>query len=98
GGSLVMIVEKLRQLLAQALVLLALVTEQHGAFEQLLLQLLRQCAPQICGGGTEHEKIASGDVVNDLIGMLAHRRTHNCKTGSVRLGACSIEFALRGII
>jgi hypothetical protein len=67
-----MVVEKLRQLLAQALVLLALVAEQHGALEQLLLQLLRQFAPQIRGGGTEYEKIASGNVIDDLIGMLAH--------------------------
>src|SRR5215470_13518546 len=71
GGSFVMVVEKLCQLLAQALVLLALVTEQHGALEQLLLQILRQFAPQICRGSTEHEQIASGNVVDDLIRMLA---------------------------
>ena len=74
-----MVVEKLRQLLAQALVLLALVTEQHGALEQLLLQIVRQFAPQIRRGGTEHEQIASGNVFVDLIGMFAHWRTHNCK-------------------
>ena len=50
-----MVVKKFRQLFAQALVLFALMTEQHGALEQLLLQLLRQFAPQIRGGGTEHE-------------------------------------------
>jgi hypothetical protein len=74
-----MVVEKLRQLLAQALVLLALVTEQHGALKQLLLQIMRQFAPQIRRGGTEHEQVASGNVVDDLIGMFAHWRTHNCK-------------------
>ena len=89
-----MVVEKLRELLAQALVLLALMTEQHGALEQLLLQILRQFAPQICGGSTEHEKIASGNVVDDLIGMLAHWRTHNRETARV----CSIDVGLRGII
>ena len=40
-----MIVKEFGQLLAQALVLLALVTEHHGAFEQPMLLVLRQLAP-----------------------------------------------------
>jgi hypothetical protein len=68
--------------------------EQHGALEQLLLQLLRQFAPQIRGGGTEHEKIASGNVIDDLIGMLAHWRTHKRKSKR----ACLIGGDFRGII
>jgi hypothetical protein len=85
-----MVVEKFRQLLAQALVLLALVTEQHSALEQLLLQILRQFAPQIRGSSAENKKIASGNVVDDLIGMLAHWRTHHCKMGALaRSGVAS---------
>jgi hypothetical protein len=74
--ALVMIVHELRQLLAQALVLFALMTEQDRALEQLVLQSLRQFAPQICGGCAKDQKIAGGDVVDDLIRvMLRHDGT-----------------------
>jgi hypothetical protein len=55
-----MIVQELGQLLAQALVALALMAEQNGAFEQCLLQLLRQVTPQLRGRGAEREKITGG--------------------------------------
>jgi hypothetical protein len=73
-SSLVMVVEEFCQLLAQAFVLLALMTEYHGAFEQPVLQVLRQFTPQVCGCSAEHQEIARGQIVDDLVGMLAHRR------------------------
>jgi hypothetical protein len=73
--ALVMIVHESRQLLAQAFVLFALMTEQDGALEQPVLQTLRQFAPQICGGCAKDQKIAGGNVVDDLIRvMLRHGR------------------------
>lgn len=65
-----MVVQKFRQLLAQAFVALALMSEHDGAFEQDVLQILRQLAPQIGGGGAENQKIAGGNVVDGVIGLL----------------------------
>jgi hypothetical protein len=71
-----MIVHEFRQLLAQALVLFALMTKQDGALEQTVLQFLRQFAPKIRGGCAKNQKIAGGDVVDDLIRvMLRHDGT-----------------------
>src|SRR5580700_6726871 len=70
-----MVVQKFCQLLAQALVAFALMAEHYGALEQNMLQLRRQLAPQLCGGGAENHEIARGNVVADLIRMLAHRDT-----------------------
>jgi hypothetical protein len=41
----VMIVQKFRQLLAQALIALALMAEHDGVLEQYVLKILRQLAP-----------------------------------------------------
>jgi hypothetical protein len=62
-----MVVEKFRQLLAQALVLFALMAEHDGALEQRVLQIVRQFAPKIGGGCAEHEQITGGNIVEDLI-------------------------------
>jgi hypothetical protein len=43
----VVVVQEFSQLLAQAFVALALVAENDGAFEQRMLQLLGQVAPEI---------------------------------------------------
>lgn len=67
-----MVVQKLRQLLAQAFVDLALMSEHDGAFEQRVLQILRQRAPQIGGGRTENQKITGGSIVDEVIGLLSH--------------------------
>ena len=91
-----MVVEKFRQLLAQALVLLALVTVQHGTLELLLLQFLRQFAPQICGGGAEHEKIAPGNVVDDLVRMFAHRQDSQLQGGTPLPQSTSNRAAFKG--
>src|SRR5580704_15295776 len=53
GRPFVMVVKKLRQLLAQAFVPLRLVAPHHRLLEQALLNLLRQLAPQIEGGEAE---------------------------------------------
>jgi len=80
----VMIVHELRQLLAQALVLFALMTEQDRALEQLVLQSLRQFTPQIRGGCAKDQKIAGGDVVDDLIRvMLRHGRNSYAIVGAM---------------
>jgi hypothetical protein len=50
GRPFVVVVKELRQLLAQALVPLGLVSPHHRLLEQALLNLLRQLAPQIEGG------------------------------------------------
>ena len=65
-----MVVQKFRQLFAQALVGLALVPQHDGAFEQRVLQVVRQLAPQIGGGCAKHQKIAGGNIVDDVIGLL----------------------------
>ena len=73
-----MIVQKFRQLLAQAFVRLALMPKHDGAFEQCVLQVVRQLTPQIRGGCAESQKVAGGNIVDDLIGLLTHDLTH-CK-------------------
>src|ERR1051326_7657865 len=72
-----MIVQEFGQLLAQALVALGLMAEQHGAFEQDLLQLVRQMAPHVRGRRTEREKIARGVFVGSR-----RSRRHRCRHGS----------------
>lgn len=47
--TLVMVMEKLRQLLAQAFIPFGLVAEQDSSLEQGLLKLARKLAPQIEG-------------------------------------------------
>jgi hypothetical protein len=80
--ALVMIVHELGQLFAQALVLFALMSEQDGALENPVLPILRQFAPQIRGGGPKDQKIAGGDIVDDLIrAMLRHDGTLNAIVG-----------------
>jgi hypothetical protein len=73
-----MVVQKFRQLFAQALVGLALVPQHDGAFEQRVLQVVRQLAPQIGGSCAEDQKIAGGNIVDDVIGLLIHGLTR-CK-------------------
>src|SRR5260370_25043198 len=75
-----MIVEEFCQLFAQTFVLLALVAEHHRMLEQLMLQLLRQFAPQVCGGGAEHQEITRRYVVDDLVRVPVHWRTHEIDT------------------
>src|SRR5260370_35879695 len=75
-----MIVEEFCQLFAQTFVLLALVAEHHRMLEQLMLQLLRQFAPQVCGGGAEHQEITRRYVVDDLVRVPIHWRTHEIDT------------------
>jgi hypothetical protein len=65
-----MVVQKFGQLLAQALVLFPLMTEHDGALEQRVLQLVRQFAPKIGSGRSEHEQITGSDIVDDLIGLI----------------------------
>jgi hypothetical protein len=69
-GAGMMIVQEFGQLLAQALVLLALMPEQYGALEQDMLEILRQVAPEIGGGGAKHKQIAGGNVVDDLVRLI----------------------------
>jgi hypothetical protein len=59
----VVIVQKLRQLLAQAFVALAFVSEPDGAFEQLLLDFLRKLAPERDRGFPQDAYEALGIVV-----------------------------------
>jgi hypothetical protein len=63
----VVLMQEFSELLAQTFVLLALMTEHHGALEQRVLQLLRQFAPKIRSCGAEDEEIAGGDIVDDVI-------------------------------
>ena len=56
-GARVMIVQKLCQLLAQAFVALAFVTEHHRPLEQRVLQIMREFAPEIGGRSAEDQKI-----------------------------------------
>src|SRR6201996_7100279 len=71
----VVLVEKLGQLLAQALVGFALMAEHHRALEHRLLQIVRQVAPEVGRGGAENQKITAGDVVDGR--GLVHR-AHPC--------------------
>jgi len=75
-----MIVEEFCQLFAQTFVLLALVAEHYRMLEQLMLQLLRQFAPQVCGRGAEHQEITRRYVVDDLVRVPVHWRTHEIDT------------------
>jgi len=65
-----MVVQEFCQLLAQAFVALALMAKHHGAFEQQVLPILRQFAPQIGGRGAENQKITGGNIIDDVIGAL----------------------------
>jgi hypothetical protein len=65
-----MIVQEFGQLLAQAFVLLALMPEHHGTLEQNVLEILRQLAPEIGGGGAKHKQITGWDVVDDLVRLI----------------------------
>jgi hypothetical protein len=65
------IVEELGQLLAQAFVALAVVAENDSAFEQGMLQFLRQSTPKLGGSRAENEKVTVG-VGNRLPGGCAH--------------------------
>ena len=56
------VVKKLGQLLAQALVALALVTEDDRPFEQRVLNLLRQVSPEFGGGRSKNEEVTGGAV------------------------------------
>jgi hypothetical protein len=71
----VVVVQKFCQLLAQTLVTFALMAEDDGAFEDGVLQVLRQRAPQIGGSRAENQKIARRDIVDDAIRMLTHDLT-----------------------
>src|SRR5262249_26535945 len=61
--AFVVIVQELRQLLAQAFVSRALVPELDGALEQLLLNFLRKLAPESDGSFTQDTYEALGIVV-----------------------------------
>jgi hypothetical protein len=63
-GARVMIVQEFGQLLAQAFVALASMTEQDCPFEQRLLLLLRQLAPQIGSGRPKRKKKTAAVLVN----------------------------------
>ncbi len=63
-GARVMLVQEFSQLLAQAFIALAFVTEKDCPFEQRLLLLLRQLAPQIGGCRSEHMKKAAAVLVD----------------------------------
>jgi len=54
------VVQELRQLLAQAFVALALMAKQHGPLEQRVLKFGRQIAPQIRCRRPEHKKVPCG--------------------------------------
>jgi len=75
-----MIVEEFCQLFAQTFVLFPLVAEHYRMLEQLMLQLLRQFTPQVCGGGAEHQEITRRYVVDDLVRVPVHWRTHEIDT------------------
>jgi hypothetical protein len=55
-----MIVQKFCQLLAQAFVALAFMTQRYRPLEQRVLHLVRQFAPEIGGRRAEDKKIARG--------------------------------------
>src|ERR1700761_6608434 len=82
----VVLVEKLGQLLAQALVGFAVMVEPHRALEHRLLQILRQVAPEIGRGGAENQKITPGGVVDDPIGVLVHSADPWSNIGLARPG------------
>jgi hypothetical protein len=63
-GARVMIVKEFGQLLAQAFIALPSMTEQDCPFEQRLLLLLRQPAPQIGGGRPKREKKTAAVLVH----------------------------------
>ena len=56
-----MVVEKLRQLLAQAFIPLGLVAQQDRPLEQGLLELARKLAPQIEGSQSQDVRKSIGD-------------------------------------
>jgi hypothetical protein len=60
----VVIVKEFSQLLAQTFVALALVPKNDGAFEQGVLQLLGQLAPEIGRGRAEDQKESVGGLVS----------------------------------
>jgi hypothetical protein len=59
-----MIVQKLRQLLAQAFVTLAFMTQHDRTLEQRVLEFLRQFAPEIGGRRSEDKKETRGVLVD----------------------------------
>jgi hypothetical protein len=59
----VVIVKEFSQLLAQTFVALALVPKNNGAFEQGVLQLLGQVAPEVGRGRAEDQKVSVGGFV-----------------------------------
>jgi hypothetical protein len=71
-----MIVQELGQLLAQTFIALAFVPENDSPFEQGLLELLRQMAPQVRGRSAEDEKVTLGVLVfPDVIRRCIHDKT-----------------------
>ena len=58
------IVKEFSQLLAQTFVALALVPKNDGAFEQGVLQLLGQVAPEVGRGRAEDQKVSVGGLVS----------------------------------
>jgi hypothetical protein len=81
-GSSMVVVQKFRQLLPQAFVALAFVTEEDRAFKEGFLQLLGQMAPKVECCGSENEKIAV--IARGCLWCSAYR---HCSFGSRRLAA-----------
>jgi hypothetical protein len=73
-----MIVQKFRQLLAQAFVAFAFVAEHHRPFEQRVLQIMREFAPEIGRRRSEDKKITRGVFVS---GSLFRWRGHEQSSG-----------------
>jgi len=84
-----MIVQKLRQLLAQAFVALAFMTQHDRALEQRVLQFVWQFAPEIGGCRSEDEKITRGVFAGgDLFRWRGHEQS-SCEFAKVtgRIGS-----------
>jgi hypothetical protein len=71
----VVIVKEFSQLLAQTFVALALVPKNDGTFEQGVLQILGQVAPEVGRGGAEDQKVSVGGLVSataDRVRCIVH--------------------------
>jgi hypothetical protein len=66
------IVQEFRQLLPQAFVALAFVTENDGPFKEGFLERLGQMAPEVERGGAKNKEIAV--IAGGRFGCCAHHR------------------------
>lgn len=85
-GPRMVIVQEFRQLLPQAFVALAFVTENDGPFKEGFLERLGQMAPEVERGGAKNKEIA----------VIAGGRFRCCAHHRCSLNGCRVATAPAG--